>query len=47
MDPKHLVTAADIADATDQSVEAVARGWHQLAEWQAEIQEGGPSDDVD
>lgn len=27
---EHIVTAAEVADATGQSIEAVAREWHTL-----------------
>ncbi|ERG93016.1 MAG: hypothetical protein J07HQW1_03069 [Haloquadratum walsbyi J07HQW1] len=37
--PDHVVTAEDVADATDQSVEMVARGWHELAEEQVDTEE--------
>jgi len=30
MDDTHLVTVEDVADATGQSVESVARDWHTL-----------------
>jgi hypothetical protein len=39
MDPDHVVTAEDVADATGQSIETVARGWHELAEDQVDIEE--------
>ena len=32
VDADHVVTAEDVADATGQSGEAVARSWHELAE---------------
>ena len=32
VDSNHVVTAEDVADATGQSIETVARGWHKLAE---------------
>mgnify|MGYP002762451584 CR=1 FL=1 len=39
MDSDHVVTAKDVADATGQSVETVARGWHELAEEQVDAEE--------
>lgn len=39
VDPNHVVTAEDVADATDQSVETVAWGWHELAEEQVDTEE--------
>lgn len=45
MDPKHIVTAEDVADATGQAVETVARGWHELAEGQGETEEAESQSD--
>jgi hypothetical protein len=39
VDPDHVVTAEDVADATGQSIETVARGWHELAEEQVDTEE--------
>ena len=38
VDPDHVVTAEDVADATDQSIETVARGWHELSEEQVDTE---------
>ena len=38
VDTDHVVTAEDVADATDQSIETVARGWHELAEKQVDTE---------
>ncbi|MDB2242983.1 hypothetical protein [Halorubrum ezzemoulense] len=39
VDPDHVVTAEDVADATGQSIETVAWGWHELAEEQVDTEE--------
>ncbi|WP_154020471.1 hypothetical protein [Halorubrum halophilum] len=39
VDPDHVVTAEDVADATGQSIETVARVWHELAEEQVDTEE--------
>ena len=39
VDPDHVVTAEDVADATGQSIETVARGWHELAEEQVDTED--------
>jgi len=39
LDPDHVVTAEVVADATGQSIETVARGWHELAEEQVDTEE--------
>ena len=39
MDSNHVVTAEDVADATGQSIETVARGWHKLAEEQVDTED--------
>jgi len=38
-DSSHVVTAEDVADATGQSIETVARGWHELAEEQVDTED--------
>lgn len=35
----HVVTAKNVADATGQSIETVARGWHELAEEQVDTED--------
>jgi len=35
----HVVTAENVADATGQSIETVARGWHELAEEQVDTED--------
>lgn len=39
VDLNHVVTAEDVADATGQSIETVARGWHELAEEQVDTED--------
>ena len=46
IDSDHVVTAEDVADATGQSIETVARGWHELAEEQVDT-EGSESESTD
>lgn len=31
MNNNHIVTAADVAEATGQDIESVARAWHEMA----------------
>ena len=38
VDTDHVVTAEDVADATDQSIETVARVWHELYEEQVDTE---------
>lgn len=38
VDSNHVVTAKEVADATGQSIETVARGWHELAEEQVDAE---------
>lgn len=35
---RDIVTALDVANATGQSVESVARGWHKIGENQKEVE---------
>ena len=43
-DSNHVVTATDVANATGQSLETVARGWHALATDGAEDPESESTD---
>ncbi|WP_179204616.1 hypothetical protein [Halobacterium hubeiense] len=42
---RNIVTAQDVADATGESVESVAREWHDIAEDQKETEEEISSSD--
>ncbi|MFC7070599.1 hypothetical protein ACFQL9_13175 [Halobaculum lipolyticum] len=34
VDPSQITSAEDVAEATGQSIETVARGWHEMAKEQ-------------
>ncbi|WP_161606902.1 hypothetical protein [Natronolimnohabitans innermongolicus] len=42
---RNIVTAQDVAEATGQSIESVARDWHDIATDQSEIEAEGSSSD--